>query len=292
MNFANRYTSKNIDTMIIPKNSFIEIDFGEEKESYFTHYLYNISDYFKLMIDNNEIPKFDKSFKNIIKYLSLNVSFSIENNDLIEFLKFSDYINCRMIFRQIYNGYSQKVLTLFADEIMPILFNYISKEEKQDLFIKLDNNNFSNISSNDLKILLLNNSVSDFKLIFELLSRTDIQLTNDEKTILKSKTETKKYNNYILLKHNDNPDYLYLEETINTKVGILKSVTKLNRESDILFTSTDYYNFKERPNALKEPTQVTKEIYRNTLKVLYKTNNLHLIPIIDSCIDNQNIKII
>lgn len=256
-----------------PKILTIDIYFKNEleeiKETYYTYFLYNYSDFFKLMIENTkEDIVFDYTVKKYFDQISHN-QLEIEQKDLLEFTQFCDFIQFHKNI-YIYILSILKETTLDLDRILAIVYNYIDDSKKLELYLKYKQ--FKLLSSKDLKMIALRTNITT-EFYKELLSRSDIKLTDEEENLID--TNDIRYTLYI-------PKNGY-RIALSSVIYIIKQ--ELDNEMNFIIfghdieISSHFYD-----SDIELPTVVEDD---------FRTNNnfKFYLPIIEKCIKKQNIKV-
>lgn len=276
-----KYNKDNIDTLKQPTNLTLRVNFGDTTKEYVSLYLYNISDYFKIVIDKGEIPTFDKDCKNLIYLLSLNIDFMIPDEHIKLFVTFADYINCSYLFPMIYNYILNTYRSKDINFILSLLFNHISQKEKLELYNKLDDYSlFSNISQTDLKYLILNCDYLSKNNFVDIIVDKKMNFTENEIQIIRSK-ELEKTIKYRLLLESHN---IFLEAKYEDYI----SYTHIDTANNNLYAYNGNFGIIENFNPLPI-SKLTETGYSNIFRTLFKSHNLYLVPIIKKCIQDQQI---
>lgn len=275
-----------------PKNKLFKVRYTDKtEEEYISYYLYNISNYFKMIIDQNQTFEFNESLKEIIYSLSINDEFKIDENNLLPFVMFVDYIQSKLIFEQIYD-YIYSNHKLEHIKIIPFLFNHISQQHKIKLYEKINNHNyFLHINNKDLLQISLHCRSMDSDVLTHILTKFD--LNEHEQLVLQKKiNKIKKYFEYKLFTYNQN---YYLEYTYTTLTGENKSLIVID-ETYRGTLNYDYYFHSTNGNPPISEAILIKKLsktkYNEIIYCLRSSTNFHLMPIIDKCIIDQNIEII
>lgn len=172
--------------------------------------LYNISDYFKLIINNddNVILDFtDNIINDFIYYFAYNLTITIENKNIPIFIQFLDYIQYKdnVIYSNIAHHYivNCKDSISIIEEISFYLFKFISADQK---------------------LLLFNTYKKNYT--FKLLKEDDISL------ILEYKQYTKSQLKNIYERKDINVPKIFYDFIINSKIGSYNEDESECSESD------------------------------------------------------------
>lgn len=300
---------EDVKDLIKPKINIIKI----YDEEYPTINLYNLSRYFKTIIDNNgnfdiKLDYDTKDIKNYLEYICYNTELEIEEEELLQFTKYCDYIQMNhIIFDQIYKFIYDKYVD-DLDIIIPILFNHITKEQKVKLYKKYNNfKYFKDVNYNDMKLLLNDNCSISKEDVCEFNTRKDLSI-EQKNDILMNYINSVNFNTYELY---ENSNYYYLKSTVNdnnfpdydNKIiyffylqGGSESI--YSNYSDTRRSNIDYKNnndFEEDIKKYKIVKKISKKKYkeciRNMIEHLKGTMISEIINILQKCIKQQKIEI-
>lgn len=275
-----------------PKQLIVNIKFDDKIEQMFSMYLYNISDYFRMAIDREELLTFEPLFKDIIYALSLNTQFTIEHDMLIHYINFCNYICCNNMINSVYD---YVIKTYQNADVIATLFKYISLEQKINMYNKCEKQHFTKITSEDFKNIALHNPTIDRNLLIDILTSNEIKLNENETTIVKSllqEASTFKQNSIITYRLRQNRDSWFLENEIETLTGVIKCMTELIVNEYILETTGRKFNMTDNALVAYPLVQnISQTNYNNIVKQLYLSSTLHLLPIIHQCMKDQNINL-
>lgn len=210
-------TEEMVKNIIYPeKIGFLNIKVKEEIIKLPTTNLYNLSKYFRIIIDNmtkdqfnNEISFDDEEVKWFFEYICFNVNFHISKNKILNFIIFCDYIQMNeRVYKIIYIAISRNIENIEnIDKIIAILFPKIEDKYKIELYNKFSNTDyFNNITYNDFKIIVKSNTLITEDQIQKFNNREDIDLKDKNEILMnlinypRSKYElyTDKHRNYYL----------------------------------------------------------------------------------------------
>lgn len=262
-----------------PAKQLIKIKFIDTEKEYISIFLYNISKYFKMMLDNDQVPEFDESLIELIENLSINIKFKVKYFE--QFIIFCDYIQATDIFQQIYD-YLLKVEDKY-EHLIPIVFNHITKEQKIKLFEKY--NDINNISNTDLVYICLNSK----KIEIETLKKAYLVASeNDLKQLEKLIKEKKQLFQYKLCNYRRNIMLRCDFTNLTGKHNIIFTLSMIDNHGN---PRNCYFDDNDPEVSLLEGN-LQKVEYNNIIKNVLLMFKFELIPIIDQCIKDQNIQII
>lgn len=314
IHFTALIKKEDIKQLIKPKSKVIQIKIHDEEVEYPTTNLYNLSKYFKIVIDNIsqknfakdsiEIPD-DDILEDYLEFLCYNTELKINQEAMISFITFCDFIQMNnIIYDQIYDViYNNKIENL--EIIIPILFRNIDDKKKIELYKKYnDFEYFKNITYNDLKLLLNKNCNITKENICEFNIRKDISL-NEKNDILVNYINSVNYGEYKLYEQNGN--YFLKSELFDDNFPEYDNkIIYITAIFDIVNYCNIYYkNNIEFFDVLTHYTpvrKITRDSYKNlTIKILTRYNSYansyqsslktDMIQIIQKCIINQKIEI-
>lgn len=228
---------------------------------------------FKCIIDI-EITEYDSIYLyNSSEFFKV----SIDKNQTIDrivtnvTLKYIKYLSLNIKFEILDSELEEFII--FCDHILikPIfeqIYKYILKNK---IYSKTIIQILFNHITQEQKIKLYS-QVNDQKL-FTTVSNLDLEMIKKANKIITYKLICKK-------------SLIYLKHVHNSKIGKRTKIYYLNKKYD------DLLSIDNEDIGNKEVTQIKKQKYESILDVLHSTNNTYLIPIVDQCIEDQEIELI